>query len=239
MFRNSLYCVTSLILLASSFGCRMCGSTYDYCGPTFSGNECEGPCDPMFRANSILSNSALAMNQPVLEGDAYGYTDQKSGNTLIPIRRNTQDSPTPAGGSWRRIAVPDSAPNGIDMEHDGGNDGETNTGNGGNDFMPSEPESNRWMAPPPETLTPETLPPLPFSVQPSRPMTMRQRPYMMDPSSGEELGLTLERLQNEDPSIMGFEIVGVEDVAEDRADDRADPDGRSSPFQTAPLTSSR
>ena len=32
----------------------MCAESYDYCGPTFTG-ECDGQCDPNARAGSILS----------------------------------------------------------------------------------------------------------------------------------------------------------------------------------------
>ncbi len=41
-------------LAAAGAGCTTCSQAYDYCPPTFTGDGC-GPCDPMARANSILS----------------------------------------------------------------------------------------------------------------------------------------------------------------------------------------
>jgi len=50
-----LACAVALsALVLSSVGCTMCQHPYDYCGPTFSGNNCV-PCDPMARAGSGLS----------------------------------------------------------------------------------------------------------------------------------------------------------------------------------------
>ncbi len=49
--------LTLLALGLATFGtgCAMCSQTYDYCPPTFTGDGC-GACDPMARANSVLSS---------------------------------------------------------------------------------------------------------------------------------------------------------------------------------------
>ena len=44
----------ALGFVAAGTGCGMCSQAYDYCPPTFTGSGC-GVCDPMARANSILS----------------------------------------------------------------------------------------------------------------------------------------------------------------------------------------
>ena len=44
----------ALGLATAGTGCGMCSQAYDYCPPTFTGDGC-GVCDPMARANSILS----------------------------------------------------------------------------------------------------------------------------------------------------------------------------------------
>ncbi|MDZ7620492.1 MAG: hypothetical protein U1E05_26110 [Patescibacteria group bacterium] len=60
----------ALCLVASGLGCGMCSQAYDYCPPTFVGDEC-GVCDPMARANSILSTPLpLATGETVVtEGE--------------------------------------------------------------------------------------------------------------------------------------------------------------------------
>ena len=55
MFRN-FFIVFVMFTLTGSVGCRFCASPYDYCPPTFTGNEygstCGYTCDPLFRAGS-------------------------------------------------------------------------------------------------------------------------------------------------------------------------------------------
>jgi len=43
-----------LALLLAATGCTMCQHPYDYCGATFTGDNCV-PCNPYARAGSILS----------------------------------------------------------------------------------------------------------------------------------------------------------------------------------------
>ena len=53
MLRSTLALVT-LAMVATTAGCRMCAHPYDYCGPTFTGEDCQ-QCMPNARACSILS----------------------------------------------------------------------------------------------------------------------------------------------------------------------------------------
>lgn len=52
--RHAAFALAALCLVASAVGCRMCAHPYDYCGPTFTGGNCQ-PCDFYARAGSILS----------------------------------------------------------------------------------------------------------------------------------------------------------------------------------------
>ncbi len=64
----------ALCVLAANSGCGMCSQAYDYCPPTFTGDGC-GVCDPMARANSILSpplplpNQETIINEGIPEGE--------------------------------------------------------------------------------------------------------------------------------------------------------------------------
>ena len=56
----------ALGLLALAAGCTLCASPYDYCGPTFTGDGCNGgSCDPRLRSGSILApaDTALASDE--------------------------------------------------------------------------------------------------------------------------------------------------------------------------------
>jgi hypothetical protein len=68
--RHAVFALTALCLIASAVGCRMCAHPYDYCGPTFTGGNCQ-PCDFYARAGSILSpplqTSAAAQGQVISE----------------------------------------------------------------------------------------------------------------------------------------------------------------------------
>ena len=48
-----LLMLLALGLATFGMGCAMCSPAYDYCPPTFTGS---GVCDPMARANSVLSS---------------------------------------------------------------------------------------------------------------------------------------------------------------------------------------
>ena len=50
-----LLTLLALGLATCGAGCAMCSQAYDYCPPTFTGDGC-GVCDPMARANSVLSS---------------------------------------------------------------------------------------------------------------------------------------------------------------------------------------
>ena len=52
--RRTVFALTAIILVAAATGCRMCAHPFDYCGPTFTGGNCEA-CNPDARAGSILS----------------------------------------------------------------------------------------------------------------------------------------------------------------------------------------
>ncbi len=57
---RALLSVALLIPVLSSLGCAMCASPYDYCGPTFTGNDCGDPCFVKERAGSILDPAPVA-----------------------------------------------------------------------------------------------------------------------------------------------------------------------------------
>ena len=52
--RRTVFALTAIVLVAAATGCRMCAHPFDYCGPTFTGGNCEA-CNPDARAGSILS----------------------------------------------------------------------------------------------------------------------------------------------------------------------------------------
>jgi len=61
-------CTAALLcLLLSGWGCTMCQHPYDYCGPTFTGDNCV-PCNPMGRAGSILSPQLPTAGSDYAEG---------------------------------------------------------------------------------------------------------------------------------------------------------------------------
>ncbi len=61
-----------LSLAVAGTGCAMCSNVYDYCPPTIAADGC-GACDPMARANSILSPPLplAAGGTVVTEGEVY------------------------------------------------------------------------------------------------------------------------------------------------------------------------
>ncbi len=210
-------------LLGVSVGCRMCGSTYDYCGPTYTGDAWDPAGDPMYRANSILSPT---------NGEGIGLF---AGDDCIDCKKGAAATPTMpmklgAGGPAKpgfstktqgggsRIAVPSVAPNG--------------SAPGFGEIMDESTDPNEYTVPPgnlnwqspdskpqPEPLQPEPLQPEPLQPEPVRPNTPSTpfRPGMTqsDPygnlSESEDFSISLEELRKEDPSIMNVRILGVEE----------------------------
>jgi hypothetical protein len=60
---RSTFAWTVVTLATLTSGCRMCASPYDYCGPIFTGGDCQ-QCMPNFREGSILSPAAPLVSGP-------------------------------------------------------------------------------------------------------------------------------------------------------------------------------
>lgn len=57
---RALTSLMALGLLLPGLGCAMCASPYDYCGPTFTGNNCGDPCFINQRAGSIFDPAPVS-----------------------------------------------------------------------------------------------------------------------------------------------------------------------------------
>jgi hypothetical protein len=73
-----------VVLLATTAGCRMCASPYDYCGPVLTGDAC-GPCAPGARACSILA-----------PGGQVCCDSQVPPGTIVPIPDSQMVGPVPS-----------------------------------------------------------------------------------------------------------------------------------------------
>lgn len=92
MIRSAIVIVTACLLVAG-LGCTMCQHPYDYCGPTFTGDNCV-PCDPLARAGSVLSPRIPTA------GSGYAEGHLVPGSKVIHSDGNALDDelqePTPA-----------------------------------------------------------------------------------------------------------------------------------------------
>jgi hypothetical protein len=69
----------------------MCASTYDYCGPTFTG-ECGADCGPNVRAGSILSGAAMPVSDEVLPDSPLPYDEEIGSGVLMSVTDTAVES---------------------------------------------------------------------------------------------------------------------------------------------------
>jgi hypothetical protein len=115
----------ALGLLLPGLGCAMCASPYDYCGPTFTGNDCGDPCFVNQRAGSIFDPAPVASphseyggpyegDEGVIEssrdetdldaGESDTPTAPRPGTTLRPKPDRGVSIPQSSGGQHTRVA---------------------------------------------------------------------------------------------------------------------------------------
>ena len=97
-------------LLAFLTGCAVCSAPYDYCGPTFTGGDCGGNCDPRLRSGSILAPADMPVGPgemsdgPVITQEMVPGQMMGPGQQIIeegtPVQKETP-GPTPAKPSDR------------------------------------------------------------------------------------------------------------------------------------------
>lgn len=66
----------ALAPILTSWGCAMCASPYDYCGPTFTGNDCGDPCFTRERAGSVFDPAPVNFGTGY-DGGANGVADER------------------------------------------------------------------------------------------------------------------------------------------------------------------
>ncbi len=78
-----LFALMALSCLAAVTGCTMCSHVYDDCPPTFGGGGC-GTCDPLARANSVLSTPlAVSYGSPAV-GEGEVFYEMPGTGQLVP-----------------------------------------------------------------------------------------------------------------------------------------------------------
>lgn len=200
--------VFSLFALSAA-GCRMCSSTYDYCGPTYDGRGPECACDPLYRAGSIIYPCGAAVEG--CQSCSFGVsTTQSQIRTYGDTATTTSTFTSPSGrgtgtvqGAGKRVAVPQDVPNGNDSY-----DGIYEPDDAGDYTVPPLPE-RQWVTPPNGT---HRLPNTPQSNPADATFNSTINQPRRLPASQEDFGLTLEELRREDPSITNVEIISVEEL---------------------------
>jgi hypothetical protein len=84
--RRSVLALSAIVLIAAATGCRMCAHPFDYCGPTYTGGNCDA-CNPDARAGSILSPPV----QTTFNGDTVAPQE-----AIQPTPEPTPQQQTPA-----------------------------------------------------------------------------------------------------------------------------------------------
>ncbi len=108
MIRATLACCVVMLVVVAG-GCRMCAESYDYCGPTFTG-QCDEQCDPNARAGSILSSNPGM----IIEGEVITVSESEDeipvDGELMPVPdetvqakpKHTQVRKAHHASHWRR-----------------------------------------------------------------------------------------------------------------------------------------
>ena len=99
--RRTVFALTAIVLVAAATGCSMCAHPYDYCGPMFTGGNCEA-CNPDARAGSILSPPIQMMaEEGMVSPEEYGPPMEEE---IAPSDYFSQDSAEPPAASNRVTA---------------------------------------------------------------------------------------------------------------------------------------
>lgn len=200
-----------LFLILGSTGCRMCGSSYDYCMPAFLDRQDDyRGCDSLYRAGSIYQNVACQSGC----GEEIALTTDRSLNAGNFGVTTSVDAPLmqgpkrPGGGST--LGKPPTGPilngDGFDVPTQGVEELLQ-------DSMPSRPTPlmpTPLVPTPMEGNPPPATSPEPFvPVPPSQQSPVETMPLTM-PSSPEPT-ITVEDLRRLDPSVTDIKIINIDD----------------------------
>ncbi|MDR0609184.1 MAG: hypothetical protein LBG58_03665 [Planctomycetaceae bacterium] len=186
-----IFPVFLIILISSSIGCRMCGTSYDYCVPAHTGRaEDYRGCDTLYRAGSIFNGD----NERIADSDGQIIRATNSGNfgVTAPITRihTTPSRLEPRSSS--PIGRPSLAPT---------PNGNNNNNNDPENFIPEIKE-----------LLQDTTPVKPVIPTVNPPIT-RQTSIETIPFSAQsgEPTFTVEDLRRLDPSVTDIKILNIKD----------------------------
>ena len=100
--RRTAFALSVILLVAAATGCRMCAHPFDYCGPTFTGGNCDA-CNPDARAGSILSPPLQTMSSGEQVAPEGGYGP--NGGQTAPADDYLSEVPAQPPAASNRVAA--------------------------------------------------------------------------------------------------------------------------------------
>lgn len=93
---RTLFALAIVALAVLTTGCTMCADPYDYCGPTFTGQDCR-QCMPNARSGSILAAGAPVAAGPEAVPDEEVVPLPDAQPVQVPQGYGGMVLPTPGG----------------------------------------------------------------------------------------------------------------------------------------------
>lgn len=197
-------CILALFV-AGAFGCRMCGSPYDYCVPSYT-DRCDDyrGCDPLYRAGSILYGGDGEFVDASVNAGNFGR--------IVPVDTRR---PRSQGGTRgpTRIGMPETTHGQDQIDYTPPSMQELLKGGGTSPLEPFAPGSENLFEVPnvpqsePIPVTPPaTMPP---AIPPGIPTPAEPMPFV---SGNAVSDITVEELRRLDPSITDVKILNIDDT---------------------------